>query len=83
MKRLLCTAMVVAGFVGLAAVPAHAGPGEIVTVRVGDDNASVGTQLGSQPLLGARADVSDAEACVGFSYQIPFCTSEYIDPNWG
>ena len=43
-----------------------------VTVTHDTSNGvSVGTALGSQPLVGAR--VSNGSACVGFSYEIPFC----------
>jgi len=42
------------------------------TVWVNTDNGvSVGSQLGSQPLVGAG--VGNNKACVGFSYEIPFC----------
>jgi len=44
-----------------------------VTVTHDTSNGvSVGTALGSQPLVGARVS-PDGEACVGFSYEIPFC----------
>lgn len=83
MKRALCTAAAVAGFVGFAAAPAHAyAPPEVVKVTVGDDNVGVYSGLPGQPLLGARVDVGDAQACVGFSYQVPFCTPGGII-TWG
>ncbi|HVE64225.1 MAG TPA: hypothetical protein VNB94_10530 [Mycobacteriales bacterium] len=87
MKRVLCTAVAVAGFVGFAGAPAasattYAAPKPLtVTYSVGDDNVRVGTSLPGQPLVGAKADVSEAEVCVGFSYQIPFCLSDHVDPG--
>ncbi len=84
MKRVLCCAAAVAGFVGVAAAPAHAyeAPDPVVWVTVGDDNVGVYSGVPGQPLLGARVDVGDAQACVGFSYQIPFCTPGGII-TWG
>ena len=77
MKRVLCTAAAVVGFVGLAAAPAQAAEpikiGPVVSYSIGDDNVAVGTALPGQPLLGARADLGDGRACVGFSYQVPQC----------
>jgi hypothetical protein len=49
-----------------------------VTVTHDTSNGvSVGTAVGSQPLVGAR--VSGGEACVGFSYEIPFCAGGPIE----
>lgn len=75
MLRVVCTAAAVVGFVGLAAAPASAaaaGPLP-VEVKTWEDGASVGSRIGGQPLFGASADVSEGEACVGFSYQVPQC----------
>ena len=75
MKRALCATAMVVGFVGFAAAPANAyeAPDPVVWVTVGDDNVGVYSGLPGQPLLGARVDVGDAKACVGFSYQVPQC----------
>jgi hypothetical protein len=53
-------------------------PGQInvgpVTIYLSTANGvSVGTSLGSQPLVGAW--VRDGQVCVGFSEQIPVCLS--------
>ena len=85
MKRVLCTAAAVVGFVGFAAPAASATtyqpPGPTVIYRVGDDNVFVGAALGNQPIGGAGADVSEHEVCAGISYQIPFCLSDWVDPS--
>ncbi|HVE98527.1 MAG TPA: hypothetical protein VNA12_05040 [Mycobacteriales bacterium] len=84
MKRALTTVAIAVGFVGFAAAPAGAaeyaaGPSP-VTVTVGDDNVAVGSGLPRQPLLGARADLSDGYVCAGFSYQVPQCVE--WDASW-
>lgn len=49
-----------------------------VTVTHDTSNGvAVGTAIGNQPLVGAR--VSNGEACVGFSYEIPFCAGGPIN----
>ena len=76
MKRALCTAAAIAGFVGFAAPSAQAAEyvsGPVVTYHVGTDYVSVGTGLPGQPLAGARYSFQTGEGCVGFSYQVPQC----------
>lgn len=82
MKRALVITVAAFGFVGFAASGASAAPDPVVTVEVGDDNVRVGTGLPGQPLIGASADVSDAQACVGFSYQTGTCTPGGLI-HWG
>jgi hypothetical protein len=68
----LLAAVAIGGSVALA-TPSSAAPPNPVTVTVGTNNGGVqfGTGLGSQPLVGGKADNSGV--CVGFSYQMPQC----------
>lgn len=70
-RRLVISAVAVATLAG-AAVPTLAATGGPVTVDT-HDGVSVGVQLGSQPVAGARVS-PDGQACVGISLQLPVCT---------
>ena len=45
-------------------------------VTVSNDNGviHIGTGVPGQPLVGASIDTNTGNICVGFSYQMPFCT---------
>lgn len=80
MRRLTLLAVSGALAVGAAAPalaqsitpPAASLPKPTVTYST-DGGIFVGTALGNQPLVGAS--VSGGRACVGFSFEVPFCTS--------
>ena len=80
MKRVLSLAVLV---VAACAVPATAYEpiklGNVVTYRVDDNGAGVGTGIPGQPLFGARWDKATGEVCVGFSYQVPQCVGGPIE----
>lgn len=68
---------------GAAAAAIAAAPGtaaadlgqEYVTVSNQGGVVRIGTALPGQPLLGASVDTNTGRVCVGFSYQVPFCTT--------
>jgi len=68
----LLVAASLGGAIALAG-PSSAAPPSPVTVTVTHNNGGVqfGTGIGSQPLVGGKADNSGI--CGGFSYQMPFC----------
>jgi hypothetical protein len=84
MKRVLCGLLL--GGAALAATPAFATePVRVEPVVWTDPNGRVGVGFlystnGGRPQPGGAAYVapSSADACVGFSYQIPFCVSDYV-----
>ena len=75
MTRSLTYVLVAASLGGAIALagPSSAAPPAPVTVTVTHNNGGVqfGTGVGSQPLVGGKADNSGV--CVGFSYQMPQC----------
>ena len=75
MTRSLTYVLVAASLGGAIALagPSSAAPPAPVTVTVTHNNGGVqfGTGVGSQPLVGGKADNSGV--CVGFSYQTPQC----------
>jgi opacity protein-like surface antigen len=78
-KRLLCAAAIAAA---ATAVPAHAASEAPVHVKVYNDGTTVGvgathgSGTNEQPVGGAFVNTSTGRACVGLSYQIPFCTDD-------
>jgi hypothetical protein len=75
---------VAAILVGVVAAAVAFGPGalavaqpdlDVVTVTNEGGVVRVGTQIPGQPLLGTSVDTNTGQVCVGFSYQIPFCTT--------
>ena len=76
----LLVAASLGGAIALAGPSSAAPPNPVpVTVSVTHNNGGVqfGTGLGSQPLVGGKADNSGI--CGGFSYQMPFCLP--VQPN--
>jgi hypothetical protein len=69
----LLVAASLGGAIALAGPSSAAPPPPPVKVSVTTNNGGVqfGTGVGSQPLVGGKAD--DSGICVGFSYQVPFC----------
>ena len=80
MKRVLCATLLA---VAASTVPAAAYEPikivPVVTYRVDENGAGVGTGIPGQPLVGARWDRNTGEVCVGFSYQIPQCVGGPIE----
>ncbi len=81
MKTRLVLVAAVAGLLTTGLVQAQATQPDlpIPTVSVdadsSDGSVGVGTGYPGQPLVGARYNTTNGTLCVGFSYQVPFCTT--------
>lgn len=74
MKVRTVLAGVVAGIAALTAAPAGASAYEYVKVSEYNGTYYVNTSIPGQPLFGASVNPASGRVCIGFSYQVPFCT---------